>query len=126
MEGGNPAVIVSAAYLHDIGIPIAEEMHRSAASNYQEREGPAVARSILIRLGAPDNLIDSVCEIVGRHHPPRSDETVELKVVYDSHWIANMEDKLKTDPMISKAIIQSIETSLLTEGGRKTAKDVLL
>ncbi len=51
-EQGNLAVILSAAYLHDIGIKEAERKHQSTDSHYQELEGPAVAREILTDLGA--------------------------------------------------------------------------
>jgi HD superfamily phosphodiesterase len=125
-EGGYLAVVLSAAFLHDIGIPAAEGKYKSSAPEYQEKEGPEVARSILVKLGAPEKLIDSVCDIVGHHHRPRTDDTVEFKIVYDSDWIANMEEKLKTDPLDRKTISESIEAILLTEGGRITATEVLL
>jgi hypothetical protein len=40
VEKGDPAVALSAAYLHDIGIKKAEEKHQSTESQYQEQEGP--------------------------------------------------------------------------------------
>ena len=49
---GNLAVILSAAYLHDIGIHEAERKYQSTAARYQEEEGPPIAREILIKLGA--------------------------------------------------------------------------
>jgi len=51
-ERGNLAVILSAAYLHDIGIKEAERKYQSTAARYQEEEGPPVARDILERLAA--------------------------------------------------------------------------
>ena len=50
-EKGNPAVVLSAAYLHDIGIQEAERKYQSTAARYQEEEGPPIAREILTRLG---------------------------------------------------------------------------
>ncbi|MBW2035163.1 MAG: HD domain-containing protein, partial [Deltaproteobacteria bacterium] len=38
-EGGNLAVILCAAYLHDIGVKEAERKHNSTAAKYQEEEG---------------------------------------------------------------------------------------
>ena len=40
-EKGDPAVVLSAAYLHDIGIKEAERKHNSANPDFQEQEGPA-------------------------------------------------------------------------------------
>jgi hypothetical protein len=69
-ERGNPAVVLSTAYLHDIGIKEAERKYNSTAARYQEEEGPPIAREILMRLGAREELIDEVCDIIGHHHHP--------------------------------------------------------
>ena len=37
-------MVLSAAYLHDIGIKEAERKYQSSAAPYQEQEGPAIAR----------------------------------------------------------------------------------
>ncbi|MFX1555119.1 MAG: HD domain-containing protein, partial [Promethearchaeota archaeon] len=47
VEGGDPAVVIAASYLHDIGIHEAEKKYNSPAGHYQEIEGPPIARSIL-------------------------------------------------------------------------------
>ena len=65
-EGANLAVVLSAAYLHDIGIREAERKHQSTAAKYQEEEGPPIAREILARLGAKEGLIDEIGRASGR------------------------------------------------------------
>ena len=47
-EKGNLAVILPAAYLHDIGIQEAERKYQSTAARYQEELGPPIARDILL------------------------------------------------------------------------------
>jgi len=125
-ERGNLAVIFAASYLHDIGIPEAERKHGSAASQYQEVEGPPVARSIMIKLGAKEALIDEVCDIISHHHHPRNEETVNFKVVYDADFITNLEEKHKERPMEPDRLIRIFKKSLLTASGLQTAKEVLL
>jgi len=125
-EAGNLAVILCAAYLHDIGIHEAEKKYNSTAAKYQEQEGPPIARSILEKLGAKKELADEVCDIVGHHHHPRSDETINFQVLYDADLIANLEDKKKNNPMDTGRLKDLIEKSFLTEGGRGEAKKVLL
>ena len=51
-EKGDPAIVLSAAYLHDIGIKEAEDRYHSTEPKYQEELGPPIARDILTRLGA--------------------------------------------------------------------------
>jgi HD superfamily phosphohydrolase YqeK len=125
-EKGNLAVILSAAYLHDIGIHEAEKKHGGSAAKFQEAEGPAVARRILEKLGAKDELINEVCDIIGHHHHPRSAETINFKVVYDSDLLENTETKKKNESMDDNELRRFIEKSFLTAAGRETAKEVLL
>jgi HD superfamily phosphohydrolase YqeK len=125
-EGGNLAVILSAAYLHDIGILEAEKKHGSTAAKYQELEGPAVAKSILIKLGAKAELIEEVCDIVGHHHHPGSDETINFKAVYDADLLENMCETQKENPADREKLSEKIDTNFLTETGRDIAREVLL
>jgi HD superfamily phosphodiesterase len=124
-EQGNMAVILTSAYLHDIGIPEAERKYNSASPKYQHIEGPPIARSILEKLGAKEPLIQEVCDLIGHHHWPREEETINFKVLYDADLIANLEEKQKESPMEKERLEKIIEKSFLTESGRKEAQKVL-
>jgi predicted HD phosphohydrolase len=124
-EQGNLAVILTAAYLHDIGIKEAERKHESTAARYQEEEGPPVAKEILEKLGAREELIEEVCDIVGHHHHPGPEESINFKSIYDADMIANLEDNHKESPVESEKLASIIEKSFLTESGRKLAQSVL-
>ncbi|MDY6879589.1 MAG: HD domain-containing protein [Desulfatiglans sp.] len=125
-EGGDIAVILCAAYLHDIGIHEAEEKYHSAAARYQEELGPPIARSILEKLGADEKLIDEVCDIIGHHHHPRDKETTNFKVLYDADLITNIEDEHKERTIDPEWLEKTIEKSFLTESGGREAKEILL
>jgi HD superfamily phosphohydrolase YqeK len=125
-EGGNLAVILPAAYLHDIGILEAEKKHGSTAAKYQEMEGPAIAKSILIKSGAQEALIEEVCDIVGHHHHPRADDTTNFKAVYDADLIENLDEKQKETQVDKDTLSEKIDEIFLTPTGRETAKEVLL
>jgi len=125
-EKGILAVILAAAYLHDIGIQEAEKKHGSTAAEFQEAEGPAIARSILEKLGAKEELINEVCDIIGHHHHPRSDDSLNFKVVYDADLLENIGEKQKKAPRNDEEIKNIIEKSFLTDSGREAARKVLL
>jgi HD superfamily phosphohydrolase YqeK len=125
-EGANMAVILSAAYLHDIGIVEAEKKYNSTAAEYQHKEGPPIAKEILIRLGAKEELIDEVCDIIAHHHQPRDDDSLNFKVVYDADLVENSDEKQKENPMDSEKMAARIEKLFLTESGREVAREVLL
>ncbi len=125
-EQGNLAVILTAAYLHDIGIKEAERKHESTAARYQEEEGPPVAREIMDKLGAREDLIEEVCDIVGHHHHPGPEESINFKSVYDADMIANLEDNHKEGRLEPEKLASIIKQSFLTESGRILAQRVLL
>ncbi len=125
-EGGELAVVLCAAYLHDIGIKEAERKHDSTAARYQEEEGPSIAREILERLGADEDMVEEVCDIVGHHHHPRPEETANFKSLYDADMIVNMEEKQEKSPTTPEKLAAMIERVFLTQSGRELAQKILL
>ncbi len=120
-KGGNLAVILVAAYLHDIGIPESERKHNSSAARFHQVEGPPVAEAILTELGAQQELIDEVCAIIRHHHEPNAEGSTEFKVVYDADRITNIEDQNKEKMQEPAEIKKIIDTAFLTASGRKEA-----
>lgn len=125
LPGLNPAVVSIAAYLHDIGIREAERKYQSASPAHQHREGPPAAREILTGLGASPGLIDEVCDIIGHHHHPRSEETANFKILYDADLITNLEEKHSDKAMAPEQLQKIVKGSFLTESGRIIAAEVL-
>ncbi len=125
-EGGNMAVILTAAYLHDIGIHEAEKKHNSTSARYQELYGPPIAKDILLSLGAQEELIEEVCDIIGHHHHPRDEETLNFKVLYDADFIENMSEKQKKKPVDKELLARIIDKTMLTPSGKQEARAVLL
>jgi len=125
-EQAHPVVTALSAYLHDIGIKESERKHNSAAPEFQHLEGPPVAREILTRLGAEEGMIEEVCDIIGHHHTPRQEETINFKVIYDADLIVNLEEKQKESPTPPDHLEKIIEKSFLTKAGKSLARNVLM
>ena len=92
-EDANPRIVVAAALLHDIGIQEAERRHGSAAAEFQEREGPPIARRILEALDLDEKDIQAICRMVGSHHSARDAEGPEFDVVWDADRLVNLPDE---------------------------------
>ena len=120
-EQGNPAVVLCAAYLHDIGMHEAERKHRN-----HEEEGPVIAREVLTRLGAKEQIVEEVCDIIGHHHHPGHGETVNFKVLYDADRIVNLEEGYKGKQVEKDRMSEIIDEAFLTETGRRVARETLL
>ena len=104
----------------------AEKKYNSTAPEYQHKEGPPIAKEILIKLGAKEELIEEVCDIIGHHHQPREDDSLNFKVVYDADLVENSDEMQKENPIDPEKMAARIEKLFLTGGGREVAREVLL
>ncbi|MBF0099405.1 MAG: HD domain-containing protein [Desulfobacterales bacterium] len=120
--GANMAVVLCAAYLHDIGLHEAQQKYNNA-DQYHEAEGPMIAKSILLKLNAKTALIDEVCDIIAHHHHPKTEESLSFKVVYDADLIANIEDNFKDQAIDHAKIENIIANRFLTEIGKAEARE---
>lgn len=124
VEGGSPLIVLGAAYLHDIGIHEAEKKYGSASGDAQEIEGPVIARQILERLDVQKEMIDEICDIVGHHHHPRSEETLHFQILYEADWLVNIEEEgLSKD---RERVATLIERSFKTATGKRLARELYL
>ncbi|MFO7707235.1 MAG: phosphohydrolase [Desulfobacterales bacterium] len=115
-ERGNLAVILSAAYLHNLG--------QSTAAP-PDPPGPSPARSILEKLGAREELIAEVCDIVSRRGKPQADESANFRVVVDAVRLEALAEEFKSNPLAAGRLSERIEHSFLTAAGRSTARELL-
>ena len=120
----DPLVVISAAILHDIGIHKAEEKYKSSAGNYQEIEGPPIARVIMEKLQFKKEIIDEVCEIVAHHHSPGKVDTLNFKVLYDADWLVNLKDEFDTGN--KEKLTKTIDRVFLTSSGKELANQLYM
>jgi hypothetical protein len=125
-EKGDMAVVLTAAYLHDIGIKVAEERYHRSDPASQEELGPPVAREILQGLNAPPELIDEVCDMIAHHHHPGNNESDNFKTLYDADLIVNLEEGHQKSPLTRDEIEALIDKEFLTAEGKMLARSILL
>ena len=123
-EKADPAIVIPAAVLHDVGIKIAEDKYGSDAARYQEKEGPAIAAKILSKLNFKQENIVEICEMIAHHHSPGIINTVNFKVLYDADWLVNLKDEIKTEN--KKKLEKLIGRIFLTASGKETAEKIYL
>ncbi len=123
-EPGDELTVVAAAILHDIGIHEAERKYNSCAGNYQEIEGPPIARPILEQLGFDGARTDHICRIISLHHHVSGLDTPEFRILWDADWLVNIPDEYRGwEPDRLRPII---ETVFRTASGRKLAETLFL
>lgn len=104
-------VLEAAAVLHDIGIHNAEMLHGSSDGKYQELEGPAIAADILAALGADENFIQRVCNMVGRHHTYHSIDSVGLQILIEADFLVNIYEDDMSDGAVASLKSRIFKTS---------------
>ena len=116
--------VVAAAILHDIGIHEAERKYNSSAGNYQEIEGPPIARAILERVGFDPAKTEHVCKIISLHHHVEGLDCPEFKVLWDADWLVNIPDEYPGwEPERLRPIIAKV---FKTAPGRQRAEALFL
>lgn len=107
--------IEAAALVHDIGIHAAERKYRSAASIYQEKEGPPLARAMLSAIGFSEPFVDRVCFLVGHHHTYTEIDSIDFQILVEADFLVNAGE----EKMTKKAIIHFRNVYFTTETGKQ-------
>ncbi|MEI8350887.1 MAG: HD domain-containing protein [bacterium] len=123
-EPADDLTVVAAAILHDIGIHEAERKYHSSAGNYQEIEGPPIARAILERVGVDPVRTDVVCRIISLHHHATGLDTPEFRILWDADWLVNIPDEYPGwEPARLRPIVRKV---FKTDSGRTLAEILFL
>ncbi len=86
-------ILEVAAVTHDIGILPSEIKYGSGAWNYQEIEGPPVAREMLEKLGFDAPFIDRVCYLIGHHHTYTDIDGMDYQILVEADFLVNIDEK---------------------------------
>ena len=112
----------NAAIVHDIGIKPSLEKYGSAAGEYQEREGPAVAKEMLEKLGYSAEIMERVCYLVGHHHTYSKIDGRDYQALVEADFLVNIFEGEMKRPEI-EAVRKNI---FRTETGRKLLDTLFL
>lgn len=92
----------AAAYVHDIGIHVAEQKYGHQNGKLQEQEGPAAARALMEPLGFPEKVISRVEFLVGHHHTYTNIDSLDYQILVEADFIVNLfEDGEKKDAALN-------------------------
>jgi HD superfamily phosphodiesterase len=102
LDGQELLVLETAAVLHDIGIHEAEHLHSSSAGEFQELEGPPIARAIMSEVCNDRTVIDRVCYLVGHHHSYNKIDGADFQILVEADFLVNInEDNLSRDAALT-------------------------
>lgn len=98
LDENNQLILELAAILHDIGIKNSEIKYNSSSGNYQEIEGPPVAKEILKRYDLKEGVIERVCFLIGNHHSYNNIDREDFQILVEADFLVNIfEDSIKRE-----------------------------
>ena len=83
-------VLESTAVLHDIGIHPAEAKYGSSNGKYQEQEGPAPARRLMLQLNYDKQDIERVCWLIAHHHSYANIDAIDYQILVEADFLVNL------------------------------------
>lgn len=113
LDDGLQEILEVAAVVHDIGIKISEVKYHSSAGNYQQIEGPPIAKEMLDKLGFGTEFIDRICYLIAHHHTYHNIDGMDYQILVEADFLVNMSE----DQMAEKEIITVKEKIFKTKSG---------
>lgn len=125
-EGGDPAIVLAAAYLIDMGGGCPAEERDPMQPGPQRTENLAAAEEILRKVGASEGLIRAICSVIEPGGEPAGTRDLNSRCLRDAEVVACLEEKRQVQGMPEEELKRRIERECFTETGTKLAKEILL
>lgn len=115
-------IIETAALTHDIGIHTCEEKYGECGGRLQEKEGPALAKELLERLGFETDISERVQYLIAHHHTYSNIDGIDYQILVEADFLVNMYE----DNLSKEAVLKAYDSIFKTEYGKKICKDMYL
>ena len=113
-------IIETAALTHDIGIHVCEEKYGNCNGKLQEKEGPAIAKKLLEKLGFDKNVSDRVQYLIAHHHTYEDMDGIDYQILVEADFLVNMYE----DTLSQQAVQHAYTTIFRTETGKMICRDM--
>ncbi len=104
-------IIETAALTHDIGIHTCEEKYGSCGGKLQEKEGPAIAKKLLSKLGFDTEISDRVQYLIAHHHTYDDINSIDYQILVEADLLVNMMEDNLTKQTVENAYNKIFSTS---------------
>jgi NAD-dependent DNA ligase len=125
-ERANLPVILCAAYLYDIGVKNALEKYDSDEPENIQKESPVVAKELMEKLGAKEELTEEIVKMVADRSRPEKDDDLSRKILHDADMLAHMAVCEQKNGVDKDEFSAKLDRLFLTPAGNELAKQVLI
>lgn len=120
LERETLAVLEAAAVVHDIAILPCEKKYGRCDGKLQEKEGPALARTMLERLGFDGQTTARVVNLVGRHHTYEGIDGIDCQILIEADFLVNLYE----DNAPPSAVYGALKRIFRTPAGIRLCRDL--
>ena len=113
-------ILRAAALVHDIGIRVAEEKYGSCGGKLQEKEGPAIAKKLLSKLGFDTEISDRVQYLIAHHHTYDDINGIDYQILVEADFLVNMME----DNLPKQAVENAYNKIFSTSCGKRICKNM--
>ena len=103
-------IIETAALTHDIGIHVCEEKYGNCNGKLQEKEGPAIAKKLLEKLGFDKDVSDRVQYLIAHHHTYDNIDGIDYQILVEADFLVNLYEDDASVEMASRAMERIFKT----------------
>jgi CRISPR/Cas system-associated endonuclease Cas3-HD len=107
-------ILEIAAILHDIGIHECERKYSSTGGNFQEIEGPPIAKELLEEFNLPEDVLERVLFLIGHHHTYSEIDGADYQILVEADFLVNIYE----DSMDEKQVKNIKERIFKTSSGK--------
>ena len=119
-------IIETAALTHDIGIHTCEEKYGECGGRLQEKEGPALAKELLERLGFETDISERVQYLIAHHHTYSNIDGIDYGNGADLRVEADFLVNMYEDGVSKDAVLKAYNNIFKTKYGKYICKDMFL
>lgn len=113
-------IIETAALTHDIGIHTCEEKYGRCGGKLQEKEGPAIAKKLLSKLGFDTEISDRVQYLIAHHHTYDDINSIDYQILVEADFLVNMME----DNLPKQAVENAYNKIFSTSCGKRICKNM--
>lgn len=120
MDEENLFILETAALTHDIGIHYCEEHYGSCGGKLQEKEGPAIAKELLERLGFEEKASKRVQYLIAHHHTYHDIDGMDYQILVEADFLVNLFEENNS----KEGIASTYEKIFKTQTGKKICREM--
>ena len=113
-------IIETAALTHGIGIHTCEKKYGNCGGKLQEKEGPAIAKELLAKLGFEDDISERVQYLIAHHHTYNNIDAIDYQILVEADFLVNIME----DSLTKEAALQAYNRIFKTECGKKICREM--